>query len=554
MRVDCQIEKHDDRYVIGLDFGTESCRALLVDMDTGDEVAQAVAQYDHGVIDETLPGLDVRLERDWSLQDPGDYLNALKRVISAVLREGRVEGRLVAGIGVDFTSCTLIPTKRDGTPLCFMEEFRGNPHAWVKLWKHHAAQPQADLINQVASERDENFLKYYGGKVSSEWALPKMLQVLREAPEVYRASDRFIEAGDWIVWQLTGNEWRNACAAGYKALWNHEDGYPGRNFLKALDPAFEGAVDEKLSGAVIAPGRRAGTLRPEIAKDLGLSEGAAVSAATIDAHAGVPGCGVARPGKMVMIMGTSTCHMVMTEKPRFFKGFAGLVKDGILPGYYGYEYGQSAVGDIFAWFVENCVPHSYFEEAQSRGISLHALLEEKASQLAPGESGLVALDWHNGNRSVLMDANLRGVVAGYSLKTKPEEVYRALIEATAFGTKRIIETHESGAGPVEEIYACGGLTNNSMLMQIYADVLGRPIRVAASSQPVALGAAIFGASAAETAGNGHDNLAETVGRMVRDPRVVYTPDNRNRGGYERLYRVYMKLHDYFGVRDRLTTG
>jgi L-ribulokinase len=535
------------RHVIGLDFGTESLRALLVNVATGEEVADEVRRYEHGVIDESLPDSEVRLERDWALQHPGDYIKAMHEAVPAVLRKGHVSGEAVIGIGVDFTSCTVLPTTRDGTPLCFRSDFKDNPHAWVKLWKHHAAQPEADLINQVASERGERFLRYYGGRISSEWALPKLLQILKEAPEVYKAADRFIEAGDWVVWHLTGKEWRGACAAGYKALWNHEDGYPSRQFLKTLDPAFEGAVDEKLKGPILAPGKRAGNLRPEVARELGLSEGAVVSAATIDAHAGVPGCGVARPGKMVMIMGTSTCHMTMVEEPRFFKGFAGLVKDGILPGFYGYEYGQSAVGDIFAWFVENCVPYAYYEEAKSRGVSLYDLLEEKASRLSPGEGGLVALDWHNGNRSVLMDASLKGVVVGYTLRTKAEEVYRALIEATAFGTRKIIETHEAGAGPVEDVHACGGLTKNRMLMQVYADVLGRPIRVAPSSQPVALGAAIFGALAAGAAGGGYERPTEAVDNMVSGVFEVYRPNERNRNAYQGLYQKYVKLHDYFGA-------
>lgn len=542
------------RYVIGLDFGTESLRALLVNVDTGEEVADEVRKYEHGVIDESLPDSGVKLEKDWALQHPMDYIKAMHEAIPGVLRKGQVSGEAVIGIGVDFTSCTILPTTHDGTPLCFMRDFKDNPHAWVKLWKHHAAQPEADLINQVASERAEGFLKYYGGRISSEWALPKLLQILREAPEVYNTTDRFIEAGDWVVWYLTGKEWRGACAAGYKALWNHEDGYPSRRFLKSVDSAFEGAVEEKLKGPILAPGEKAGNLRPEIAKELGLSEGAVVSAATIDAHAGVPGCGVAGSGKMVMIMGTSTCHMAMLEEPKFFKGFAGLVKDGILPGYYGYEYGQSAVGDIFAWFIENCVPHSYYEEAKSRGVSLYECLEEKASRLAPGESGLVALDWHNGNRSVLMDASLKGVVVGYTLRTKAEEVYRALIEATAFGTRKIIETHEAGAGPVEDIHACGGLTKNRMLMQVYADVLGRPIRVAPSSQPVALGAAIFGALAAGAAEGGYDRPAEAVENMVKGAFEVYRPNEKNRNVYEGLYRDYVKLHDYFGYPRQFHCG
>ncbi len=534
--------------VIGLDFGTESLRALLVNTGTGEEVAEAAARYEHGVIGESLPESGVSLGRDWALQHPADYLKAIYEAIPLVLRKGQVDGVDVTGIGIDFTSCTVLPTTHDGTPLCFLEPLKSNPHSWVKLWKHHAAQPEADRINEVASERGECFLKYYGGRVSSEWALPKLLQILNEAPEVYRATARFIEAGDWVAWQLTGEESRNACAAGYKALWNSKDGYPGRDFLRALDPAFEGAVEDKLAGPIRTPGEKAGNLRPEIARALGLSDEVAVASPIIDAHAGVLGCGVAGPDRMVMVMGTSSCQMVMTEEPHFFKGFAGMVQGGILPGYYGYEYGQSAVGDIFAWFVDNCVPYAYYQEATSRQVTLYELLEEKASRLSPGESGLVALDWHNGNRSILMDANLKGMVVGYTLKTKPEEVYRALVEATAFGARRIVEAHESGAKPIKEVFACGGLTGNRMLMGIYADILGKSVKVPSSSQPVALGAAILGALAAAADRGDYSEPAEVVERMALGASALYTPDRSNERAYEKLYARYKQYYDYFGAR------
>jgi L-ribulokinase len=535
------------KYVIGLDCGTESCRALLVDVTNGAEIAAAVYPYRHGVITGVLPETEVELKKDWALQDPADYLEGFKTVIPQLLQKAEISGESVIGIGIDFTACTVLPTLADGTPLCFLERYRKNPHAWVKLWKHHAAQPEADQINQLAMERHEPFLAYYGGKISSEWALPKLLQIFNEAPEIYKATARFIEAGDWIVWQMTGQESRNACAAGYKGLWTHENGYPGSEFLAALKPGFKAAITDTMQGPIIAPGRKVGTLTRKVAKELGLTTEVAVSAATIDAHAGVPGCGVGSPGKMVMIMGTSSCQMVMTKRAHFFNGFAGIVKDGILPGYYGYEYGQSAVGDIFAWFIENAVPYQYYQEAESRGLGLYALLEEKAAGLMPGENDLVALDWQNGNRSILMNANLRGVVTGYSLRTKPEAIYRALIEATAFGTRKIVETHENGAEPIDEFFACGGLTKNHMLMQIYADVLGRPVKIASSAQPVALGAAIFGALAAGNAAGGYDNSMEAVQKMIQPATRIFAPNEMNHHRYQNIYQHYLKLHDYFGV-------
>ncbi len=541
--------------VIGFDFGTESMRALLVAVDSGEEIAEAVVPYEHGVITESLPVSGAPLEPGWALQHPGDYLEAIHTAVPQLLRDGRVSGDAVVGIGIDFTSCTILPTTRAGVPLCFLHEFEANPHAWVKLWKHHAAQPEADLINAVAADRGEGFLKYYGGRISSEWALPKLLQILNEAPEIYRAADRFLEAADWVVWQLTGRECRNACAAGYKALWNAESGYPSRDFLRRLDPRFEDAVDVKLRGEILAPGQEVGELRPEVARALGLTGRVAVAAPIIDAHAGVLGCGVTGPGRMVMIMGTSSCQIAMAERLATFSGYAGVVRDGIVPGYYAYEYGQSAVGDILAWFLDNCIPHAYFEEARARGgLSMHALLDEKASRLAPGETGLVALDWHNGNRSVLMDADLKGMVLGYTLRTKPEDVYRALVEATAFGARKIVETHEAGAGGVGELLACGGLTRSTFVMQVYADVLGRPIHVGASSQPVTLGACILGAVGAEARadergefGEPEQRLARVAASLVRPSRHSYQPVPERHRAYDRLYEQYIELHDYFGA-------
>lgn len=535
-----------ERFSLGMDFGTESVRALLVNLRTGEEAAESVSAYRSGVIDEKLPGSGKALERDWALQDPADYLEAAAEVVAGALKKASVAAEDVVGLGVDFTACTLVPTKDDGTPLSSLDQYRNRPHAWTKLWKHHAAQPEADRINALAAEEEQDFLKYYGGRISSEWAFPKMLQVLEEDPDMFAAAERFIEASDWVVWQLTGNEVRNACAAGYKGLWNAESGHPAPAFLARLSPGFEGTLG-KIAGRVLAPGVRAGGLTQPWAEKLGLRPGTAVSVASIDAHVGVPGSGVAGPDEMVMIMGTSTCHMVMTEEPHFFPGFAGLVKDGIIGGFYGYEYGQSAVGDIFAWFVENAVPGGYEREAAARGLGLHELLTEKAARLAPGANGLLALDWHNGNRSPLMNAGLSGLILGLNLHTKPEEVYRALIEATAFGTRKIIETHEKEARPLKKLVACGGLTKNPLLMQIYADVLGRPIRVPASAQTVALGSAIFGALAAGAEGGGYSSIVEAVAAMAGRGGATYTPGGDTVAQYDRLYRLYNELYQYFGL-------
>ncbi len=399
-------------YAIGVDFGTESGRAVLVDVSNGREMATAVHAYANSVIDVRLPDSGIRLAPDWALQDPNDYLEVFKRTIPAVLAESGVSADEVIGLGVDFTACTMLPVKANGTPLCFLPEYRDNPHAWVKLWKHHAAQPEADKINATARSMGEGWLDRYGGKISSEWFFSKTLQIVDEAPEIYAAADRLLEAADWVVWQLTGVESRNACTAGYKAMWSKREGFPDKAYFAALDPRLENVVDEKMTRDIKPIGDKAGNLTAQAAAWTGLNPGTAIAVANVDAHVAVPATTVAEPGRMVMIMGTSTCHMVLGDEEHVVPGICGYVEDGILPGLFGYEAGQSCVGDHFAWFTENCVPAKYEREAEARGINIHQLLEEKAAQLKPGESGLVALDWWNGNRSVLVDVDLTGMLIG----------------------------------------------------------------------------------------------------------------------------------------------
>ena len=537
----------DKRYTIGIDFGTLSGRAVLVDVATGEEVATAVYEYANGVIDRELPGTGEPPPPDTALQDPADYLRTFEVTIPQVMRESGVRPEQVIGIGIDFTACTMLPTKADGTPLCFLDEYRSNLHSWVKLWKHHSAQPYANRLNEIARERGENFLGRYGGKISSEWFFPKAWQILDEAPEIYAAADRLIEAADWVIWQLTGVETRNACTAGYKAIWSKREGFPAREFFAALDPRLADIVDEKMSRTILPQGARAGGLTPQMAEKLGLEPGTAVAVANVDAHVAVPAATVVTPNKMVMVMGTSICHLVLGEEQLEVEGMCGVVEDGILPGFYGYEAGQSAVGDIFGWYVDQGVPARYADEARKRGINLHQLLEEKASKLAPGESGLLAIDWWNGNRSVLVDADLTGVILGMTLATTPEEIYRALIEATAFGTRVIIDAFESKGLAIEELYACGGLPErNQLLMQIYADVTGRNIKVARSSQTPALGSAMFGAVAAGPEAGGYATITDAAARMAGLKDVVYRPDPDRAVIYEELYREYVQLHDYFG--------
>lgn len=537
------------KYVVGVDFGTESGRAVLVQVLTGKQIATSVYPYQHGVIDQILPvpAPKVRLDPDWALQDPDDYIRTFKSTVPALFQRTGVDPADVIGIGIDFTACTMLPVAADGTPLCRLPEFRRNPHAWVKLWKHHAAQPEADRINATARQRGEAWLQRYGGKISSEWFFSKVLQILDEAPEVYNAADRMLEAADWVVWQLTGEEKRNSCTAGYKALWSKREGFPPDPYFAALDARLEHVVDDKMSRRIYSIGERAGGLTAQAAKWTGLAPGTAVAVANVDAHVSVPAARVTRPGTMVMIMGTSICHMVLGTQEKMVEGMCGVVEDGIIPGLYGFEAGQSGVGDIFAWFVDHAVPPEYHSSARKKQVDLHRLLEKEAAKLKPGESGLLALDWWNGNRSVLVDVDLTGLLLGATLATNAPEIYRALIEATAFGTRLIVEAFEEHGVAVNEFVTCGGLPEkNKLLMQIYADVTGRELKVAASQQAGALGSAMFGAVAAGEASGGYDSIFEAAECMARLKKESFKPIPSHRQVYDQLYAEYVRLYDYFG--------
>jgi len=536
-----------DKFVLGIDYGTESGRVVVIRVRDGKLLSSTVIPYPDGVIDEKLP-TGPKLQPDWALQNPQDYLTVLEKGVPRALKEAKVKGEDVIGIGTDFTASSPMPTKADGTPLCALPQFRKHPHAWVKLWKHHAAQPEANRINEIGRERNEEFIRIYGGKYSSEWFFSKLLQVLDEAPGVYDAMDKFIEGADWIVWQMTGEEKRNTCTAGYKAMWVKGSGFPSKDFFRALHPRMESVIEEKVGNTFYPLGAKAGGLTAEWAQKTGLKEGTPVSIGNVDAHVAVPACTVTAPGSLVMIMGTSICHMLLGTGKQMVEGMCGTVEDGIVPGLWGYEAGQSAVGDIFAWFFEHGVPDYIHRQARREKKPFAAVLEKRAAALRPGESGVVALDWWNGNRSILVDVDLTGVLLGMTLATRAEEIYRALIEATAFGTRTIVEAFDSKGIRVEHLVACGGLPEkNQLLMQIYADVTGRDIKLADPLQTCsALGSAMHGAVAAGSAGGGYDTIAEAARHMARVQKLTYKPRPEAHEIYNQLYDEYHTLHDYFG--------
>ena len=534
------------KYSMGIDFGTLSGRSVLVDVQTGEEVTYSVKNYEHAVISEKMPD-GTPLPPDWALQHPQDYIGVLRDTIPDVLKKAGIGSEQIVGVGIDFTACTLIPMKKDGTPLCFLDEYKNEPHAYVKLWKHHAAQDEADKLNAIARERGEKWLARYGGKISSEWVVPKIWQIFDEAPQIYDATDIFMEACDWIIFLLTGRMTRNTCSAGYKAIWNANDGYPSQAFFKALEPMLENLVTDKLNTPLMSIGSKAGEISVQAEKLTGLKAGTAVAVANLDAHVSCVGVGITSPGQMLAVMGTSTCHMLIGDKEREVPGMCGAVQDGIIPGYIGYEAGQSCVGDHFQWFVENCVPAEYEREAKSQGLNLHAYLTQKAALQKPGESGLVALDWWNGNRSVLVDGKLSGLLVGCTLGTKPEDIYRALIEATAYGTRMIIKTFEENDVPVTELFVAGGIAEkNPFMMQVYSDITRKQIKIAGSPQTPALSSAIFGALAAGSTAGGYDRLESAVAVMSKVKDVVYSPNEENSKVYDLLFAEYEVLHDYFG--------
>jgi L-ribulokinase len=527
--------------VVGVDFGTLSGRAVVCRTSDGAELGSAVSEYRHGVLDTTLDATGEPLPPDWALQDPEDYLDVLREAVPGAVTAAGIDPALVIGIGTDFTACTVMPTLADGTPLCQLPGHSGRPHAYPKLWKHHAAQPQADRINELAHATGQPWIGRYGGKISSEWEFAKALQLLDEDPEIYQRADRWIEAADWIIWQLTGVETRNACTAGYKGIF--QDGrYPSREFLAKLDPRFASFATDKLEHPISPLGARAGSLTARAAALTGLPEGIAVAVGNVDAHVTPPAAGAADPGQMVAIMGTSTCHVMNGTKLAEVPGMCGVVDGGIVPGLWGYEAGQSGVGDIFAWFAERAVPPAYHDKAARLGLSVHDLLSREAAAQPAGAHGLIALDWHSGNRSVLVDHHLSGMVAGMTLATQPPDIYRALIEATAFGTRVIIDTFNSSGVPVTELVIAGGLMRNKAIMQIYADVTRRPLSLISSEQGPALGSALHAAVAA----GAHRDINAAAQAMGSRQHAVYVPDQRSADIYDELYAEYVLLHDYFG--------
>ncbi len=536
-----------EKYSIGLDFGTNSCRSLIVNIENGNEIASHVFNYPSGeagvIIDKSNPNL--------ARQNPSDYLIGIEETIVKAVeiakgKDKNFSAENIIGIGVDTTGSSPMPVDSNGNPLCFLDKFKDNPNAMVWLWKDHTSFEEAETITKTASELRPQYLSKIGGVYSSEWFWSKIWKLSKVDEKVFNFAASFVEICDWIPAVLAGdtnpqNIKRSVCAAGHKAMFNENwGGLPDEEFLNALSPKL-GKLRKKLFNKSYPSEEKIGSLSDEWAKKLGLSKNVAVAVGAFDAHIGAVGAGIG-VGTLVKILGTSTCDIMIwpsEKKLTDIPGVCGIVDGSVKGGYFGIEAGQSAVGDIFLWFVKNLVPDSYGNSIDDKFKNL----ESQATKLKPGESGLLALDWNNGNRTILVDVRLSGLLVGQTLHTKPHEIYRALIEATAFGALAIIDRIEENGVPINEVVNCGGLAVKSpMLMQIYADITNRPMKISNSDQTPALGAALFGAVAAGE----YPNVESAQNKMTGISKV-YNPISENYLIYKKLYKLYKQLYDGFGV-------
>lgn len=526
-------------YSIGIDYGTSSGRVFLVDTTNGNIVSSYIKAYSHGTISETLNGQE--LPHHYFLQHADDYVDILKHGVKHVLEESQVNRDEVIGIGIDFTSCTIVFLDDQFEPLHNHNDLKDNPHAYVKLWKHHGAQDEATLMKEVSEQHDPSWIQYYGHNVNSEWMIPKILEVKKHAPEILERASYIMEAGDYLVSLLTGNNTRSNCGIGFKGFYNEQDGF-NYNFFKAVDSELPTIIKEKCEAPVINIGESAGCLTSAFQQLWDLASNVQVSPFIIDAHSGVLGVGAIEEGAFTSVIGTSTCHLVLDTKQVPIPAITGSVKDAIIPGMYAYEAGQPAVGDLFNYSA-NLAPKEIVDEAQAQDRSVLEQLEILASKIDITKQHVTVLDWHNGNRSILSDSHLTGSVIGLTLTTPYEMIHRAYIEATAFGTKMIMQQFENNQIDIHTVYAAGGIPMKSeLLIDIYANVLNKPIVVIDASNATALGAAMLGAFV----GGAYDSLEDTVVAMKQPIYYSKHPDPEKVEQYERLFKRYQSLHDLLG--------
>ena len=535
------MDKTTTTYALGVDFGTLSVRAVLVNLWDGQIVASETCAYAHGILDPT--GLAYgAINGSCALQEPDDYLKAMQETVTRAIESSGLAPEQISCIGVDFTSCTMLPIDKNGIPLCRQEQWKNHKNAYAKLWKHHGAQRFADRINAVLEEKNLQYSPVFGGRISCELMIPKIMETLTEDPELYTAAATFVEAGDWITQTLTHTANRSISMAGYKAWYDNDNRYPETDLMASFDSALKNVVTDKLAGNICPVGTSVGTLSTEWADILGLCPGLPVAPAIIDSHAGVPGCGVSRPDQAMLVLGTSSVLISLGSEKYSEKGIYGNVRDAIVPGFYALESGLACVGDLFEWFLTHMVPYQYYEKSREQGISLHELLSKKASELPVWEDDLLVLEWWNGNKTPYVDGNLKGMIYGLTLATRPEEIYRALIQATAFGTRQILDLYEKQGIQIHEILCSGGIASkNPLVMQIYADILGKNLKVTSSTQTAALGSAIYASLCLEADQGGYDSYEDAVTHMVPDEGTCYLPNAEYMEIYDRMYERYKKF-------------
>ncbi len=535
------------KYSIGLDFGTLTARAVIVDVETGRELATSTFGYQDAIIDTVLPETGIHLPADFALQNPRDYQEAVVSLLRDILHRSGVCAEDVIGIGVDSTASTVLALDENYMPLCLRPEFKNNPHSWIKMWKHHSPQEQADRINEIAGRLNEPFLRRCGGKVSVEWYYPKMLETLEKAPDVFNGAAYFVELGDWIVYLLTGEKKRSSAIASLHANWDSVQGMPSEAFFHSLHPKMSEKVKQNAEIPIASIFSPAGKLTKEIAEQTGLSEHTTVSMADTDSPVALFSLDVTAERTGALILGTSSVFMLLSQKEHYIPGAMASVKDQMMPGFFGNMFGQSAVGDSFEWFVKNLVPYQYYLDARSKDKSVFDVMNDAMERLQPGDEHILAMDWFNGSRSLLQNASLSGVLVGMTLSTRPEQIYRALVESTAFGLKKILNAIQDANIPIDQIKACGGLARKSpAIMQIYADILELPIYTTSSAQTIGQGAAILGALAAGSENGGYDQIEDAVRAMKCPVAACYTPREEYRQLYRELYAQYEEVYRFFG--------
>ncbi|MEG0852463.1 MAG: ribulokinase [Angelakisella sp.] len=533
------------QYALGLDYGTLSVRALLVEMNTGREAAEAVYTYPHGVMHSALPD-GTQLPPDFALAHPADYLEGLFTVVPQVMEKAGITGAQVTGIGISATSATLVPLSGDLTPLCLLPGFENRPHAYIKLWKHHGAVPQTQRMYETALNRGEPWLQNFGGRINCEFLMPKILETALQDPEVYEKTVYMAEMGEWLTGVLTGTFAKSRCMASCNSLYDEQNGFPKSDFFTECYPEINPPL-QKLDAPLVSLGSTTGTLESAVAEQLGLPAGLPIASAIIDSHSAVLGCGATQAGDLVAVLGTSACYLYSDRSGGGIPGIYSAAYQAHAPGLYGYEGGQSCVGDLLAWAVERIIPAQCYEEARSHGMNIHQYLMEKAASLPPGGHGLIALDWWSGVRSPLMNPRLTGVLSGLTLDTQPEEIYLALLEAICFGARRIIETFTEAGHTIARCFAAGGIPQrNPLLMQVLSNICNREFAVCGSAQASALGAAILGAAAAGQP----EDFAQHISRMAAAPTGSYCPQQDKVEEYERLYQKYLRMSAFFEEEEK----